>query len=460
MDPGKESSIFLKDFDPKYFYLIVGLGFGYHIAPLLDSERLLVLEPDNELVKLYQREKPNKLPSHLLTGNTEELEIQLEESLRDVDPRLIRLLTHPASLRIKKNLYQPISQMTHNYLQRQLLNVITDSNFGRIWAINLLKNISPSLQAPKILNNSNAPVIILGSGFSAINAIPFLKKNKKKLILITIPPVLRLLMRHEIEPDLIVLADPGYANRFYNSQTKTPLLTYLTANNQYIRSYQGPVYYCNSLTPIDHEFAQGLPVLPMGGSVASTVLEVAKNISNHIIIAGFDFSFLANYYHYPGNSLELEILFQSHCLGTQENRLYTMTRPDQPCFLKSFSGKDLRTNIAMQSYYQEFVNRIQTNSQKQYYGLSKESVYLPGVRLIDDKNWLFEARDKQFEVSAVIAGQGIKEKLLDLLKSYEQMELNKPFLKTHLAYYLLKNISYKLETDQMIFKIKHVLKQY
>ncbi|PKL12807.1 MAG: hypothetical protein CVV50_04070, partial [Spirochaetae bacterium HGW-Spirochaetae-6] len=311
-DPLKEGETFGRELGSHHTAIVVGLGFAYHLHSLKTRiKKLFVLEPNQELYQAYLEHFPPPT-FKILCGTKEEMLQELRLELDTEELKGIKVLMHQPSLKASAALFSGLIEGLNAMLEKCLLNLITDSAFGGLWTYNVLKNLRLPLKAPLFENKSSSPVFLLGSGYTAKLAIPFLRQNQDKIIIFAVPPVLPLLARDGIVPDAVFLVDAGWANRHYaGKEFRVPLLTYLSSSSFFVAQWPGEVFFLNSSLDLENFLIPEFPRLGMSGSVANSLSSLALWISDEIFMAGFDFSFVEGYYHYPGNLLEKALLFKS-----------------------------------------------------------------------------------------------------------------------------------------------------
>jgi len=351
---------------------------------------------------------------------------------------------HTNSFNIRPELYKPFYNELIDYISKRLLNTITDSFFGPLWIRNTIRNIKFLNKIFSINNISNSPVIIVGSGYSAelIKKI----KNIKDFIIITIPQTLKLFEKYNIKPDIVVIVDAGYPNRLYKSKIDSPLISYIYSSYEFIKSYKGEVFFINSESPIDKVLLENFPIIPVGGSVASTCFEIASLISDTIIVLGFDFSIINGYYHYRGCQPEENLLYNSNKIKTSEKTLYEI-------IYKGIKVKDnIYTNTQMISYKEEFLRRVR-KSKKRVYRIFPDS--LEEIDYIDIND--LELKQKRIIIESKKINQSIQREIIEKIQSvYEEKNLNNTILNTHIKRWLLKKNNQEIENEiqKVLKKIK------
>lgn len=460
IDPLKEAESFSLQIPENKTIVVIGLGFGYHLLHLCKKKQsLVIIEPDLNLIQAFHQAAPapELRDLRILSGPPNQIAAQLENIRPALSPRHIFIKSHQTSFKTRPDLYQPYLNTLNSWLEKEMLNLITDVSFAQLWTLNSLKNLSLRPQAPMIQNQSGSPAIILGSGYSLLKAIPFLKKYQSQVIIIAIPPVLELLKKEKIVPDLVILVDGGLANRYYLSDFKTPLLAYLSSAPVFIKNWQGPVYFLNSSLPVEEYLIPDFPLIPLSGSAANTALTLANSISDTIFIAGFDFSYYQNHYHYPGNPLEKELIYRSTRFDSYENKLLGLMRRSNESTLRSFKGSPIKTNLTMAAYYQDFCRKLTQENQKTYYVLDEESVFLPKAIFFNQK---VSFPRKLISLQPFFAEKYYDKQLKNLKTAILTENLSHPVLDFYLTRSLLKKIDNKPELKKLLGVLEKLIELF
>jgi hypothetical protein len=433
----------------------IGLGFGYHLTEIARTNPVIVIEPDDELIAKFHEMNPPQAKVKIITGDTSQILQKLEMMIPENKTRSVVLKTHQPSFRTRPGLYEDYHREVHQWLQQKMLNIITDSAFGPLWTYNCLRNIRHNPRSPFLENRNGSPVLILGSGYTLMHALPIIRKKRDKMILVTIPPALEILQKANIQPDLVVMIDPGYANRYYLQDMNVPLISYCTASGIFAGNWKGPVYYFSSGLPLEKFLFPGFPVLPVSGSVAGTLMEIAAQISPQVLLAGFDFAFVNHYYHYPGNPLEKELFFRGNRLNPALKQYYELTNRTQVISVKNSLGEPVESNVGMVSYYQDFCGKMEKYAGRgvRFYRISEETAHFPASLPYEEGIWK-SAKNKDFRVTSGEVGEDWKLRLSQLENLYEKRQTDHPVLQIHLRRHLLKNQPVEEEVEKVLEKIR------
>lgn len=457
-DPSKEGETFGRELGVLHTVVVVGLGFAYHLASLQNRvKKLFVLEPNQAVYQAYLKHFP--APAfQVLGGTTEKILQELRQSLGIRDLQGIKVLLHQPSVKASPELFGGLIEALNAMLEKSLLNLITDSAFGGLWTYNVLKNLRLPLRAPLFENKSASPVFLVGSGYTAKLAIPFLRQNQDKVILLAIPPVLPLLAREGITPDAVFLVDAGWANRHYaGSDFAVPLLTYLSSSSFFVSQWPGEVFFLSSSLELENFLIPEFPRLGMSGSVANSLLALAVLISDEIYMAGFDFAFVEGYYHYPGNSLEKALLFQSSKLKSLESRHLQLIQQGKKVSLRGGRGQQLVSNQAMSAYHADFCGKITASTKKKFYLLNNEGAFLPQTTLWEGN---LEAKPRKvWSIKSLYPASNLISRLERLKRQFANEREELPdTVKIHKTRWIIKQEDWESEQERVILKIEKLIK--
>jgi hypothetical protein len=230
----------------------------------------------------------------------------------------IELMTHlPSTLTAEvfyRGLLAEIRQNFQACFQSRLasLDTMLENHLQNFWA-----NLPQSWRATPIegLRNrwSDRPLIITAAGPSLTEALPILSASKGNALLLATGATARLLLEHEIPPDLVISFDPYRANlaHFQGWDTSTvPLVYYHQTYREVVDSYSGPRFYflMQEDPPLPLMNAGEKSLFRQGGSVSFSALQLAHYLNaNPIIFVGQDFAFPGNHTHAPGAGANIQI---------------------------------------------------------------------------------------------------------------------------------------------------------
>ena len=189
---------------------------------------------------------------------------------------------------------------------RKDTNLVTEYSLSAKYAINTVKNIQKMQQSQNIFPKydfSGKTALIAGAGPSLLKTIEIIKNSRDKFILFSIGAALKVLLKNNIIPDIVVNADgkkvtiKQYPNEILNGN-----MILLATNNTHpeiIDKFKDKVIFCkanNNLNPELYNWLESknifLEPLNSIGSVISFAIDAAVKMKfKNIIITGLDLSF-------------------------------------------------------------------------------------------------------------------------------------------------------------------------
>ncbi|BCG62740.1 MAG: hypothetical protein methR_P0390 [Methyloprofundus sp.] len=209
-----------KLFDEDSLYVIVGTDSGllpqyirYQGVPA--GTRYLFIEIPEVLQQLQQQDLIHALNDEIICTTAEFWEEEAKElKLKDYC-YLRQVYAFKAICAQQVNLpeYAELNWQITESLQS--LHFQYASSLGsQTFLIRQLENIADNILPAKLLNDTypNQTAIILAGGPSLTDILPWVKKNRSKLVIFSVSRLSKLLISIEIEPDFIVSVDPQEEN--------------------------------------------------------------------------------------------------------------------------------------------------------------------------------------------------------------------------------------------------------
>ncbi len=212
------------------------------------------------------------------------------------------------------SLYYRLENSIHS---RHLNNALLNEEQQKFDSQRLQENL-PSIQKHKPVDtlvdkhrHAHKSVIVIGAGPTLEDSLPELirvsklKKHKRPLI-IAAAIAGKLLLKHNIIPDIIVQVDRGHRRSFskfmpFELAQKGTAFVYATlVEKQLIDDWKGAAYYANLNTPDYNESHQLIPTdrLFIHGSVIAPAVHMATTFSNKkVYFMGMDFGFPDKKFH-------------------------------------------------------------------------------------------------------------------------------------------------------------------
>jgi hypothetical protein len=204
--------------------LLFGFGFGYHAEAFLSAypdKRVYIFEPDTDLF-LCALECRNLKPvlkqkSIAVLGIGDDLTqiAMLEEVFNGITGSLVTLV-FPSYRSIFGEAVQVFERNVRQLAVATVSSLHTLSHFGPDWVRNKILNMVHNLQTPSIQGMKGScagiPAVIVGSGPSLGMEMETLRQLKNRALIVAAGTSIQALLKHGVEPHLVVSMDPGEHN--------------------------------------------------------------------------------------------------------------------------------------------------------------------------------------------------------------------------------------------------------
>lgn len=325
--PTDEAKRWVKQFEFKHMNTVVtmyGLGNGIFARELMNElpsdAVLLIYEPHYEIfmhtLHNYDITDLLKSPNVYIAVegiNQGELKGVLQQKVAFTNLKTQYLVEHPQYKDNFKDGYAFMQKVIRDHYVNVSVFANTQMKLGKRHTINFMKNLKYVMESNTIQNLKGAfpedmPVIVVAAGPSLDKNVEFLKEAKNKALIICVDTAIKVLVKHGIEPDFIVVLDPNKSLKHFDSESghHTPLFYQLSANRDVLDSHVGEkiIYGNDEYTrelfkqlDIDYEAVNS------GGSVATAAFSICVQLGfKRIILIGQDLAFSGNQTHAGGVS--------------------------------------------------------------------------------------------------------------------------------------------------------------
>lgn len=198
------------------------------------------------------------------------------------------------------------------------------------------------------------PAIIVAAGPSLDKNIDQLKQAKGKALIIGVDSSMRMLLKHEIMPDLVVTIDPDKERvLFEDERTDTVSIVYCMHSTFDIlkKNKSRHILYSNTkyISRLFQAFDKKLGEIDSGGSVANAAFAVASYIGfKNIIMIGQDLAFTNNKKH-------ASVVYAEKGISEEEKDQYEM--------IEGIDGKPILTYANFRVYRDWYETKIAQNQQ-------------------------------------------------------------------------------------------------
>jgi hypothetical protein len=217
--------------------------------------------------------------------------------------------------------YTEVTEYADNFIQTFWKNHITLTRMGRMFALDILRNLkaiqdesSGKIVSPLKKESVSKPILVIGAGLSTDKLLPSLAAPRNQFLILSVDAALPALLQNGIRPDAVVAVECQLAiEKAYIGAaesgihviadlTSRPRVTRLCGGNvSFFLSEYCTLPFMKELTGAARSL--GIPVFPPLGSVGLYAVETAlylRKKDTPVFVCGLDFSFI------PG---------QTHCKG-------------------------------------------------------------------------------------------------------------------------------------------------
>ena len=296
------------------------------------------------------------------------------------------------------------------------INAATLKKFGKLWVRNSMKNLLQMSRCEGIAgfeNKAPLPFLILGAGPSLESIIPHLAELKKRMVVVCVETALATLLRHNFEPDFIMLFDPQFWAYRHIAGLHSPssvLITEVSAYPAVFRFQCKKIMLCKSQFPVGQYFEEKLRLslgdLGTGGSVASAAWNFAHFCgAKTVFTAGLDLSFPKNQTHIRGSSAEqtFHTIARRTCPVEKLTTGVLFGANASPA--KNYLGESVTTDSRMKMFAWWFESRLVACPETKTYTLCPQAMKVPGIELAKIMSAL-ELPEIQVEKEAFLSKNG------------------------------------------------------
>jgi len=351
VDPVREAERVAKEYAKPGFYAFLGLGAGYTVAAILESDRIsrgMIIEYNAAILKavLERVDLTHVLGDRRLSLLVDPSDEELDHAIATTYVPAITgdFITVP--LRGRTDAAPEKYQCAAETI-RGAINVISDdysvqSFFGKRWFSNIIRNLEVSAR-PTPPVGPIREAIVTAAGPSLEQYFEEIRERPKSSFLIATDTSLRALLERGIEPDAVISIDCQHISYYHfllGLPEKIPLFVDLASPPTVTRLASKP-YFFSSGHPLSRYIASRFRAFPVldtsGGNVTHAAVSLAEYLgASTIRLYGADFSYpfgktyARGTYIYPYfdlrqsrtrpfESLFSEFLFRNHSLDREED---------------------------------------------------------------------------------------------------------------------------------------------
>lgn len=403
-DPIKEASkLAEQNYKKHHVHVLLGSSCGYIAEQLCDKlsdeERLIIIEPNNEVFAESQKiglfnDFQSKINVDFITSTQiDEIEKELA-IICNVFNNRIHLIISPNFEKIYPEFTTAVMVLIKDVLMLNVVDKNTWSFFANDWQENFIENLYFSfLSTPfnYLDKKYTHPVVIASGGPSLSKQLPLLKQYRDKVILLSAGSTINTLLQNDIVPDAIVSIDGGIANYKHFEQLNdldVPLFYTSTLHKDILKIYKGSKIFFNNKSHMDisklsnEVIGKDIYNVIGGASVANYCLDIANQItSGPICLIGQDLAYTNNFTHAIGNKGQKQIDPEL----IKDRKMFTVI---------GYNGEEVWTDypfISMKKGFEDYINYVNTlDKSVGIYNCTEGGVRIEGMEHITFKQFLSE----------------------------------------------------------------------
>lgn len=359
--------------------------------------------------------------------------------------------------------YKETWNQIKDYINKSSQIIATRIFFSHKWiynSINFLLNEKNKI----IFSRSNLPVLLICSGTTLKDSIPYIKKHENDFFILCVSSAITVLLKNNITPDLCISTDGGFyaskhlyeLHRSNISKTRIPLAI---SSESMIPSFiytSTPIVYLK-YSDEDIEKPEYLStdgyIVRRNGTVSGTAYDLARQVTNNKIYAiGLDLALSKGFQHTQPNELELDNSKRDNRLSTMEHRqsVKQFASGSMETYAKWFESQsnELDQNFARLKTREQVFSRNLMNIEE----INWEDINIPSNNKIKDN--IFHIENKK-EIDCKKIANNIQNLLINIKKDKESKEINY-WLKSICLYEYLQNKKYMTKDTKNKMKEKSI----
>lgn len=264
------------------------------------------------------------------------------------------------------------------------------SNFyDSLWQYNAgdIKELFADIDFDKV------PAILVAAGPSLDKNIEQLKRVRGKAFIVAVDAAIRVLVKHDIMPDMTVTIDPRKANHYlYQDERirKIPVLISFNAVTSTVMTHQGKRFYFYVDYPVVNQiwgkYGKHYIRIETAGSVANDAFSFIYHMGfKNIILIGQDLA-------YTDDKIHSQDSYETNVRNNDANKrkeLYV---------IKDIYGNDVKTDYAMDIYRRWFENQLILHKELEVIDATEGGAKIEGTKIMS----LQEAIDTKCKSGEII----------------------------------------------------------
>lgn len=463
-----------KDLD---LVFIFGIGAGYLINAFKKLNiNIAVIEPSikffNLLIDNFKLDKILEDNITFFIGGDDIEDIEKFISLTNTKKVKFFITRSYATLFNEEALFY--QQKVLSIVDKKIININTISRFDKLWAYNIASNaakISTHYGVNKFFDKyKNIPAVIVSAGPSLEKNIRKLKEIKNKALIIAVDTAMKPLFSHNISPHFIITIDPQKKNSKYFRNVnfkESVLIAESSVDKEAIDSFNGAVYFINSIFPLAKYFMEELGDrgdITTGGSVSTAACDFAIRIgANPIIMVGLDLSFPNYQTHIKGSYHEENFFTEIYKLDSYDSRIYKVLIAGNLREEKNIYNEKVWTDSRFDMYKNWYEEQCEKNNKIKFYNTTEGGIIINGMENIKLEELIKKFNDIKINIDKDDKNIERKNEILTnikngLIKIDGEISKIKPYVLNALE--LCEKINSELKRHRKVDKLLESLTEY
>jgi len=406
-DPIRESSRFFNGLKLEEADIIVqfGWGLGYGSEALRTrckpSARILILEPDGELLDLSRSRFPGdpawRDSRFQFVSGAEVCRFFSHNPLwacQETDK--ILWVEWPAAVQLHKSLLEELKKAFRTQLRDRAANLLTHFQNGRMYFENAIRNFQYQGDADvgRLFGKfKGKPLVIVSAGPSLDRNIRELQGIENRCVLLAVDTALRPLLEMDIIPHAVIIADPQELNARHVAGVM-PKDSFLIAEQAVhfsaMESASRRFLFGLGLfpDPLFKRFGYSRTRLDVWGSVATAALDFACHSgANPVIFTGQDFAFSWNRQYASHTIFGDSPIDRDSWTGMVESDIW---------------GRNTPTTENLVAYRDFFVRRMKSESHLRFINATEGGILTEGAEVLSLRDALHQSCDAPVHAESIL----------------------------------------------------------
>ncbi len=277
------------------------------------------------------------------------------------------------------------------------------ARYGKAFYHNAMYNVSHFVHTRSIFDlyrkmPKEIPCILVASGPSLDKNIAYLKGLQGKAFMIAADSAVRVLLKHDIVPDMFVSIDASKNQMHFDDSrvADIPLLTEMSCNYRTMDHVKAPIFFYNDLNAYINAFLTEhnilLPYFNSGGSVVHSAYAMFASMGfQTVILVGQDLAYTDN---------------KTHSQESVRGELHTDTEALDGFMTEGYYGGKVKTSNEFQLYKEWFEEKIEGYPDTHTINATEGGALIKGAENMPLSEAVSRFCTKEYDVQGIISGCG------------------------------------------------------